>query len=146
MSIELPPVKDAREQSRIPAETLNLYRTQIKETVQRAILDHKVAVTVNLDNVAEAPRVLNRLIEDVEFRFIKKGEGEKIKKKTGYRAYVPNDGIGEGSEPGKKRVELIIEWGKPREMTLELCLPRPDFVPEEEFVETEDDEADADDE
>lgn len=138
MSIELPLIKDAREQSRIPVETLNAYRTQIKEAVTRGILDHKVAVTVELKNVAEAPRVLNRLIEDIEFRFIKKGEGEKIKKKTGYRAYVANDGVTEGDEPGKKHIALVVEWGKPREMTLELCLPRPDFVQEAEFVETED--------
>lgn len=145
MSIELPPIKDAREQSRIPVEVLNGYRTQIKETVQRAILDHKVAVVVELVNVAEAPRVLNRLIEEVEYRFIKKGEGEKIRKKTGYHAYVNNDGVVEGSEAGKKNVNLTIEWGKPSEMTLELCLPRPDFVQEEEFTEGED-AADEDDE
>ena len=137
MSIMLPPVKEAREQSRIPVETLNAYRTQIKEAVARAILDHKVSVTVALENVAEAPRVLNRLIEDVEVA-IKKNEGEKVWKRTGYRAYIANDGVTEGSEPNKKNVALTVEWGKPNEMTLVLCLPPPQFVPEEFRNESDD--------
>jgi hypothetical protein len=137
----LPNVKEARAQSRIPVETLDGYRTIIKDAVTRAILDHKAAVTVELVNVAEAPRVLNRLIREIRFTAAKDDDG-KAKSKTGYRAYVPFGGVVDGTTAGTSTVKLTIEWGKLDDMVLELSPPRPDFMMPEEEV----DEADVPDE
>jgi len=143
MSIELPHIKEAREQSRIPTESLIAYRALIAEAVKTAILDHKVVASVPLTGVAETPRVINRLIDEVEYRVIKKGD-EKTRKKTGYRAYVLSDGVTDAAEPNKKNVTLTIEWGKPSEMTLELHPVLPVFFVEEDFGEPEDDDSSSD--